>query len=977
MMDPQFGRALRLVWTGPGATMAGLAGLGDWILRAGYDGPVPNGMGTLVDFDLSHAPAASALPPVFEALPALSVDPRTPVTDQAEAVALLSGLADADALAAWAGAAIMALPADGVRLLGLDRLPAHLLPRVLEGLRRAAPGRLLLGWMAGLSRTAVAGLPPGALDAVAASLPWWDGHAPWLWEELADLQRVAPVILPASATCEGPVRWAALAAVLGDGWLIPAPAIGSLPAGSLRGARHVLSAPGAPVLAILRTDTADMRQAQQATLVLTALTSATVPAGLLAAMGRPFGPFLTADGQPLDGLHLTQDEGVILQATALDTDRPAQLATHAARLAGAAPRLALEAPAPTVDYGRFPARRLTGEDVAVSVDLISEGHDKLAGCLRWTAPGSDAKHEVALEPLGNDRWGATLPLRTLGVHHFTLHAWRDEFSTFADGLRKKFAAGVPVTLELQEGAALVAQITHAAHRKHGPALATLQATLRDPAPEVRLDALLSPETAALMQAADPRAFMTEIGPFPLQAERAGAAHAAWYEVFPRSLSNDPARHGTLRDVIRHLPRIQAMGFDVLYFPPIHPIGTRNRKGRNNTLTPGADDPGSPYAIGAATGGHDAIHPELGSLEDFQALRHAAAQHGMELALDFAIQCSPDHPWLAQHKDWFTWRPDGTIRYAENPPKKYEDIVNVDFYARDAVPSLWLELCQVVLFWAEQGVKLFRVDNPHTKPFPFWEWMISEVQARYPDTIFLAEAFTRPKVMYRLAKIGFSQSYTYFTWREKKWEFEQYLTELVEGPPAEFFRPHFFVNTPDINPIYLQGAGRGSYLARAALAATLSGLWGLYNGFELCEGTPVPDKEEYLDSEKYQLRAWDWDRPGNIVAEISQLNAIRRANPALHSHIGVRFLRAGNEAVLLFEKATADRSNVLWIAISLDVRGPQSTDAELPFWRYAPEPAALAVTDLLTGAAWSTQDRTTQLTLPPDRPYAIWRMEPQF
>lgn len=985
MTQQQHARRLQIVWAGAETKLSDLAGA-DWVLRSGdtgtgYGGAAPPGARLLVDFDLAHAAPYSGLPAVFKTLPLPTTDPRKPPIRSPLAVALLGSDADADLLASWAGAAIAALPGAGVRLLGLDYIPAPLLVRVLAGLRRAAPKSFLFGWLAGLPQAILRQIPPGALDAVSSSLPWWDGEEPWFWAELAQLEHIAPIIHPGAVTAGATPRWRELAATLGDGWLLPAgPAAAfaaALPALSPRACRHILSAPDAPILAILRTDTPDLRLAQTATLVLTALRTSRVPASaLMVAIGRAFTAPDRLSGTTLEGLILHAGEGAVLSADLLDTTRPAPLHAQAARAAGTAPRLALEAPSPTVDMGRFPARRLVGEDVAIEADLIGDGHDQLAGLLRWTVPGSDAIHEAPLAPLGNDRWGATLPLRTLGVHQFTLLAWRDEFSTFIDGLRKKYAAGVSVTLELQEGAALVAHFASTADRAHRPALQALLTALQAPDPAARLDRLLMPETAELIHAADPRAFATQAGPFPLQAERAGAAYAAWYEVFPRSLSDDPTRHGTFRDVIRHLPRIQAMGFDVLYFPPIHPIGTRNRKGANNTLTPAPDDPGSPYAIGSADGGHDAIHPELGTLEDFQAMRAAAAEHGLELALDFAIQCSPDHPWLAQHPDWFTWRPDGTIRYAENPPKRYEDIVNVDFYAKGALPGLWVELCQTVLFWAEQGVGLFRVDNPHTKPLPFWEWMIGEVQARYPDTVFLAEAFTRPKVMYRLAKAGFSQSYTYFTWREKKWEFEQYLEELTQNEPAEFFRPHLFVNTPDINPTYLQGAGRGSYLARAALAATLSGLWGVYNGFELCEGTPVPGKEEYLDSEKYQLRAWDWDRPGNIVAEITQLNAIRRANPALHSHLGIRFLRASGENMLVFEKATADRSNVVWVAISLDVRGPQTADVEMPFWRYDPEPTALTATDLITGSTWTQRDRTIALTLSPDRPYAVWRLTPE-
>jgi starch synthase (maltosyl-transferring) len=358
------------------------------------------------------------------------------------------------------------------------------------------------------------------------------------------------------------------------------------------------------------------------------------------------------------------------------------------------------------------------------------------------------------------------------------------------------------------------------------------------------------------------------------------------------------------------------------------------------------------------------------------LRAAASAHGLELAIDFAIQCSPDHPWLKQHPGWFDWRPDGSIRYAENPPKKYEDIVNVDFYAADAVPDLWVALCDVVLFWAEQGIRLFRVDNPHTKPLPFWEWMIGEVRGRYPDAIFLAEAFTRPKVMYRLAKIGFSQSYTYFTWRNAKRELQDYLTELGTEGPRDFFRPHFFVNTPDINPVFLQTSGRPGFLIRSALAATLSGLWGVYNGFELCEAAAVSGREEYLDSEKYQLRAWDWDRPGNIVAEIAVLNRIRRENPALQTHLGVTFLGAFNDTILYYEKATADRSNVVLVAVSLDPLQAQEADFEIPLWSWSlPDSASLEVDDLLTGEAFTWHGKIQHMRLTQERPYAIWRVRP--
>jgi starch synthase (maltosyl-transferring) len=501
--------------------------------------------------------------------------------------------------------------------------------------------------------------------------------------------------------------------------------------------------------------------------------------------------------------------------------------------------------------------------------------------------------------------------------------------------------------------------------------------LRDADNENRLDILISPAVIDLMRAADTRKFTARSHDVIVDAERIGARFASWYEIFPRSQSGDGVRHGTFQDVIDQLPRIAAMRFDVLYFPPIHPIGRINRKGRNNSLTPSENDPGSPYAIGSDCGGHDAIHPELGGIDDFLTLVKEASRFGLEIALDFAIQCAPDHPWLSEHKEWFDWRPDGSIRYAENPPKKYQDIVNVDFYAERAKPSLWLALRDVVQFWINQGIRLFRVDNPHTKPFPFWEWLIQDIRGRHPDTIFLAEAFTRPKVMYRLAKIGFSQSYTYFTWRNTKAELTAYIDELNQTAPRDFFRPHFFVNTPDINPAFLHESGRPGFLIRAALAATLSGLWGVYNGFELCEATPIaPGKEEYLDSEKYQLRAWDHDRPGNIIEEIAKLNSIRRGNAALQSHLGIQFHAAFDDEVLFFSKV-ADDGNVILAAICLDPFNTHQFKVELPLYLFnLPDTAALATTDLMRDFDFTWRGKIQDVTLHPQSPFCIWRIRPE-
>ncbi len=967
----------------------------DWLLLPQGDVAPPLaeaakslGVTLLSDLAIDEAPTGMVAAAPFTPVPQPSLDPRAPVAPAAVARAAIATLDDAEALARWWTPRLNALRAAGVagvRLLGLTELPGWSVPRVLSVLREECPGVLLFGWTPGLAWPVLEALPPHTFDLVASSLPWWDGHGDWLWRELELLRRIAPVVADGG---EDPARQG-LAAMLAEGWMTADDVADAETLNRARTAHlsglpwsRLVSPGGLGTVAILRTDQPDPRRAHAAALAVTAIAPGpALPAGLVMAAAEgsfhKFTPVVGAEDAPLElAATLAPAPGGLLlyAATALPEPVPDALNRKRAEAAGAQPRLAVEAPSPCVEGGRFPSRQVVGSEVVVEADVIADGHDKLGAVLRWRAPGSDAWTEVAMTPLGNDRWTARFPLERLGVHHYAIEAWRDAYATFTDELEKKHEAGVPITLELQEGAALV-KLAGRGKKAIREMLAPTLRAIDKGDQDARREALLASGTRAAMAMADPRPRKVTTAPLPVQAERGGAAFASWYEVFPRSMSDDPNRHGTFRDVERHLPRVQAMGFDVLYFPPFHPIGAKNRKGRNNTLTPTPDDPGSPYAIGSPDGGHDALHPELGSLEDLQHLRQAAARHGIELAMDFAIQCSPDHPWLAQHKDWFTWRPDGSIRYAENPPKKYEDIVNVDFYAPGAVPELWLALADAVLFWAGQGIRLFRVDNPHTKPLPFWEWMIAEVQARYPDAVFLAEAFTRPKVMYRLAKAGFSQSYTYFTWRNTKAEFEEYLTELTEGPPRAFFRPHFFVNTPDINPVPLQTAPRSGFLTRAALAATLSGLWGVYNGFELCEATPMPGKEEYLDSEKYQIRAWDWDRPGNITREIAALNAIRKRNPALHTHLGVTFLAADNDQVLLFEKATPDRSNVVLVAINMDLARPQSARIEVPFWRWPGRPAALDATDLLHDRHERWTDPNRHVSLTSDQPYAIWRLTP--
>ncbi|WP_234731537.1 alpha-1,4-glucan--maltose-1-phosphate maltosyltransferase [Acidocella facilis] len=637
-----------------------------------------------------------------------------------------------------------------------------------------------------------------------------------------------------------------------------------------------------------------------------------------------------------------------------------------------APRIAIESLAPSVDQGRFPTRRIIGELVKVSADLITDGHDKIAAELVYRAGPNEAWHSLAMNHSGNDSWQASFPLERLGQYEYFVQAWFDHFATFTDGLRKKIAARQNVTLELREGLALVDEAAAADTR-----LNSIAARCKGLDQLNLQECLLNPEFESTIQAALPRRFLSVSSIMKLDCEQAGARFASWYEIFPRSQSGDVTRHGTFTDVISQLPRIAAMGFDVVYFPPIHPIGKTNRKGPNNSLQAQASDPGSPYAIGDETGGHDALHPELGTLAEFKNLIAVADKHGLSIALDFAIQCSPDHPWLKTRKEWFDWRPDGSLRYAENPPKKYEDIVNVDFYAPGSIPDLWLALSDIVQFWVDQGIRYFRVDNPHTKPLPFWEWMIADIRSRHPDTIFLAEAFTRPKLMYRLAKIGFSQSYTYFTWRNEKQELISYMGELAHGPAKNFFRPHFFVNTPDINPIFLQRSGRGGFLIRAALAATLSGLFGVYNGFELCEAAPVLGKEEYLNSEKYEIKAWDYTRSGNIVVEITTLNMIRRETTALQSHLGIEFLQCENENVLYMRRYSEDGSFVL-VVISLDPHHVQETLIEIPLWRVGlPDDGVVVVEDLTRSSSFFWYGKHQNISLDPhELPYSIWRLQPQ-
>ena len=659
----------------------------------------------------------------------------------------------------------------------------------------------------------------------------------------------------------------------------------------------------------------------------------------------------------------------------MELENPASRAEVAANEA----RIVIEDVEPRLESGRFAAKAITHRAARIHARIFSDGHDKLAAEVAWREGKGQPWQKAALQPLGNDHWEAHITPTQVGRTEFIVLAWIDSYASFRYELEKKYAAGQVVDLEFREGIELLHKVLQTAPEDCEAELGEIVRELQHNADrEARFALFMAPRTLEVMQRAEHRPHLTRSLTYELDVERPLAEFASWYELFPRSESPTPGRHGTFADVHRRLPEIAAMGFDVLYFPPIHPIGRTHRKGRNNSLKAGEGEPGSPYAIGSEEGGHDAVHPELGTLEDFRELVGAAREHGLEIALDFAIQCSPDHPWLREHPGWFSWRADGTIRHAENPPKKYEDIVNVDFYAPDAVPDLWLALLQVVLGWVEQGVTLFRVDNPHTKPLPFWEWLIAEVRREHPQVIFLAEAFTRPAMMARLGKVGFSQSYTYFTWRNTKQELEQYLTELNQPPLRDCYRPNFFVNTPDINPYFLQRSGRAGFLIRAALATLGSGLWGMYSGFELCEADPVPGKEEYFDSEKYQLRQRDYHAPGNIVGEITRLNRIRRENPALHSHLGFQAYHAFNDNILLFGKRTDDLSNFILVAVSLDPHNAQEAHFELPLWEFGlPDDAPMGGEDLMNGHRWTWHGKRQWMRIEPwHLPFGIWRLHPE-
>ena len=652
----------------------------------------------------------------------------------------------------------------------------------------------------------------------------------------------------------------------------------------------------------------------------------------------------------------------------MDTTRAAaQPAAAETSLAAAGRRrVVVERVRPEIDAGRFPVKRTVGELIDVRADMFADGHDVLAGVLRYRYAG-DEWTEVPLAPLGNDAWGAGFRVERLGTYEYTVEGWVDRFASWLKGLVAKAEAGQDVASELLEGAELLQAAAGDDGDGWDGRMRLLEAadTLRGSRPQrARVSAAREPELKALMDARPDRTWATPYERvLTVTVDPVVARSGAWYEMFPRSYTPDPSRSATFREAESRLRSIADMGFDVLYLPPVHPIGRAYRKGRNNSLTPEPGDPGSPWAIGSSEGGHTAIHPELGTLDDFDRFVHLANRLGMEVALDIAFQASPDHPWVREHPEWFRHRPDGTIKYAENPPKKYQDIYPIDFESV-AWEALWAALRDVFLFWVSHGVKIFRVDNPHTKSFRFWEWCIADVQRRHPDTVFLAEAFTRPKVMRYLAKAGFSQSYTYFTWRNSAQELREYLSELTSTELQEYMRPNFFANTPDILNEYLVTGGRPAFEVRLVLAATLAASYGIYSGFELCENVPVrPGSEEYLDSEKYQIKPRDFSAPGNLSELAARVNGIRRAHPALQQNATLAFYGSDNPQLLVYGKTAGD--DRVYVVASTDPHHVQHGWVQFPTWETGIGAGApFVLEDLLDGAQYTWHGEWNYVRLDP-------------
>ena len=670
-------------------------------------------------------------------------------------------------------------------------------------------------------------------------------------------------------------------------------------------------------------------------------------------------------------------------------------------------RVVVEHIEPEIDGGRFAIKRAIGETVDVTATIFGDGHDVLVATLRdrhehvgglgigdWGLGAEDARDPIpnpqsptpsrvtswretpmTMAATGTDRWTARFDVAAIGWHEYEIVAWVDRFLTWRRDVRVKSAAGQDVSVELLEGALLVRDAAARAADSDAAWLLEQADALSDSTPPAdRLATALGEELAAVMATYADRSRATASPRRRVWVDRIRARFGAWYEMFPRSAGPDPTRSGTLAEAAALLPRIADLGFDIVYLPPIHPIGTSFRKGRNNALVAGPTDPGSPWAIGSPEGGHTAVDPGLGTLDDFVAFVREAERLRLEVAIDLAWQCSPDHPWVAEHPEWFRHRPDGTIKYAENPPKKYQDIYPFDFECEDW-PALWRALLDVTRFWIDRGVKIFRVDNPHTKTFGFWEWMIGEVRAEHPDVLLLSEAFTRPAPMRYLAKAGFTQSYTYFTWRNTKAELTEYFTELTATDVREYLRPNLFANTPDILHPYLQHGGRPAFEARLLLAATLGAAYGIYSGFELAEGQAVPGTEEYADSEKYQYRKWDWNRPGNLDELVARVNRIRHAHRALQIDRTLQFHAADNPEIIAYSKTSADGAETIFVVVNLDPHHMQHGHVEIP-WMAAEQ--SYEVRDLIDDVSYQWRGARNYVRFDPDirQGHILWLPKPR-
>ena len=641
------------------------------------------------------------------------------------------------------------------------------------------------------------------------------------------------------------------------------------------------------------------------------------------------------------------------------------------------PTAVIENLRPLVDGGRYQVKRIAGEDLAVEADIFKDGHDIVAAVLKWRRLGEARWHETPMTHVDNDRWRGVCTVYKNATYEYTVEAWTDLYRGWQHEFAAKLEGGITnLRSEALEGAALLEEAARRAGNSADAARLCELAEIIRIADNDQINTIAhSGELDVLMATYPDRTGATQYGPAPrVIVDRREARTAAWYEFFPRSAEGRGDRGSTFRECLPRVDAAKAMGFDVIYFPPIHPIGHTNRKGRNNSVTCEPGEPGVPYAIGSELGGHKAIDPSLGTFEDFAWLEQEIRKRGMEIALDFAINCSPDHPYVKEHPEWFYKRPDGTLKYAENPPKKYEDIYPLNFRCENW-PALWAEMQSIILFWAERGVRIFRVDNPHTKPVAFWEYLITAVRTKFPDVIFLSEAFTKPKMMKVLAKVGFTQSYTYFTWRHSKAELTEYFTELTQTEMRDYFRGNLFTNTPDILPFFLQEGGRPAFMIRAVLAATLSSVYGIYSGFELCENAALPGREEYLDSEKYQWKDRDWDAPGNIKDWVTRLNHIRKENRALQLYDNLRFYPTDNDAILCYGKMTPSRDNIILVVVNLDPTRIQHSYVHVPMTDFGETDAAYyQVHDLLNDARYTWQDGSNYVELNPQtQPAHIFRV----